>query len=57
MKSMAKECFLQEPLVDENHSSSVENKLISMQKSAEGLNMVWAEKARMHVKSALEESN
>lgn len=57
MRQMATQAFDAEPLRSTTSSKDLEIKLIDLQKSAAGLNAVWAEQARMRVKPALEESN
>ncbi|MEW5891086.1 MAG: hypothetical protein ACOZCP_19355 [Pseudomonadota bacterium] len=53
---MAAAGFCAEPLASDLRGKELDAKLLEIQRSAEGLNSVWREQARMRVKPALEET-
>jgi hypothetical protein len=56
MRTMAAAGFCAEPLASDLRGKELDAKLLEIQRSAEGLNSVWREQARMRVKPALEET-
>ena len=56
MRVMAQVGFSPEPLDQDLTDKDLDAKLLEVQRSAQGLNSVWREQARMRVKPSLEES-
>lgn len=57
MREMAMKGFSAEPLDDIMRGTTLDDLLLEVQKTAQGLNSVWRERARMLVKPALAETN
>lgn len=57
MQAMSEKCFVKEALAHDDSLEQIEQTLIEMQSQCDTLNAVWAEQARKHVKTALQESS